>query len=97
LLVAHERRNYYREHIVAPLEQRLEWLKQESASRSWPWMREERQRVELEIAEAQRTIGTVEAEIKSIGQDADVLEGIDMDETTIRDGSTENDRPRSAQ
>lgn len=76
-LMAH--RNYYRDYVIAPLERRLDWLK-EFSFRSWPWMPEERQRVETEIAEAQRIIAGIEAEMRAMGKDADVLEGIDVDE-----------------
>ncbi len=73
------RRNYYREHCIAPLERRLDWLK-ESSFRSWPWMDEERQQVETEIAQAQRLISGIEAEIRDMGKNADLIEGIHMDE-----------------
>jgi hypothetical protein len=73
------RRNYYREHVVAPLERRLDSLK-EFSFRSWSWLAEERERVETEIGEAQRIIATIETEMKNMGKDADVLEGIHMDE-----------------
>lgn len=73
------RRSYYRECVIAPLEGRLTWLK-DFSFRSWPWMVEERQRVETEIAEAQNTIAGIEAEIQGMGKNADIIEGIHMDE-----------------
>jgi hypothetical protein len=72
------RRNYYREHVIAPLERRLDRLK-ELSFHSWTWLAEERCRVETEIAESQKMIGEIEGEISSMGRDADVLESIDMD------------------
>jgi hypothetical protein len=72
------RRNYYREHVVAGLERRLDWLKTFSP-RSWSWLEEERQRVETEIGDAQKIIGELEAELRNMGKDADVLEGLNMD------------------
>jgi len=73
------RRNYYRGEVIAPLERRLDCLK-EFSSHSWSWIAEERQQVEMEIAEAQGIIAGIETEIRSVGKDADVLEGIHMDE-----------------
>lgn len=73
------RRNYYREHRIAPLERRLDWLKTFSF-RSWPWMAEERQQVETEIDEAQKIIAGIEAEIRGMGKNADIIEGIHLDE-----------------
>jgi hypothetical protein len=71
------RRDYYREHVTASLEGRLCWLKERP--QSWPWISEERQRVEMEISEAQTIIAGIETEMRSMGKDADVLEGIHMD------------------
>jgi hypothetical protein len=73
------RRNYHREHLIAPLERRLDWLK-EFSFRSWPWMAEERQQVESEIAETQNIIAGIEAEIRAMGKNADIIEGVHMDE-----------------
>jgi hypothetical protein len=72
------RRDYYREHVAAALEGRLDCLK-EPDFHSWPWMGEERRQVESEIADAQRTIAGIEAEIRRMGKDADSLEGYDLD------------------
>jgi hypothetical protein len=73
------RRDYYREYVIDPIERRLDWLK-EFGFRSWPWLTEERQRAEAEIAEAQKVIRGIETEIRSMGKDADVLEGLHLDE-----------------
>ena len=72
------RRDYYREHVAASLEGRLDWLN-ESGFHSWPWMAAERRQVLTEIANAQRAIAGIEAEIRSMGKDADSLEGYDLD------------------
>jgi len=72
------RRNYYRKHVIAPLEGRLGWLN-EYSFQSWPWMAEERQQVEMEISNAQRIVAGIETEIRNMGKDADVLEGSHLD------------------
>lgn len=74
-----DRRDYYRDYVIAALERRLDWLKEFSARWLYPWVDVERKQVEKEIAEVQETIAGIEAELESMGRDADVLEGLHMD------------------
>ena len=74
-----DRRDYYRDYVIAALERRLDWLREFSARSSYPWVDVERKRVENEISEVQKAIAGIEAELESMGRDADVLEGLHMD------------------
>jgi hypothetical protein len=74
-----ERRNYYREFVVASLEERLGRLRELSEYSSWRWPAEERKRLEAEIDTAQQTIREIEAQMRTLGPDADKAEGEYMD------------------
>jgi len=74
-----DRGDYHRDYVIAALERRLDWLKEFSARSPYPWVDVERKQVEKEIGEVQKTIAGIEAELESMGRDADVLEGLHMD------------------